>query len=132
MEESEEYKTWIKRRNINTKISYISIFLIGLEFNSVIITMLYYLLENFDITVEEARMYFSLAEMMNAFGETLGGALFGRYTDRTRNLRRVVLTCLWATIIGNIVYALPYHVACLIIGRFLCGFNEAFQVVFSG
>ena len=132
MEQTEGYKSWEKRRNKATYISYFIISLGGLEINAVMVTLLYYLVENFDISLSQARMYFSMAEFFSAVGQTISSIYIGRYVDKTRNLRLVVLVTLWATIVGNMLYALPFHLSSIFIGRFLCGLNEVFQVALCG
>ena len=80
----------------------------------------------------ESLNVFSMAETCNAVGQLLGGFIIGRYTDRTRNLRRVFLINLLIVIIGNFLYSVPYCVAFLIVGRFLCGTNESMQTSIGG
>ncbi|XP_066932542.1 uncharacterized protein [Clytia hemisphaerica] len=132
LEKSKEYKKWTKLLKKTTYISYFLIFLGGLEINAVQISMLYYLEESFKMTPDEVRLYYSLAEAFNALGQCFSGLLIGRYMDRTRNLKLSCLLILCATIVGNLLYSLPVHVSFIVIGRFLCGFNEAFQVAFCG
>ena len=132
MEGSPEYRKWTIRRDRTTYITYFIIFLGGLEINSVTIALLYYLEESFNMTPDQIRLYYSLAEMFNALGQIVSGLLIGRYMDRTRNLRLSCLLILWATIVGNVLYSLPFHILFILIGRFLCGFNEAFQVALCG
>ena len=132
IENTQEYKRWQQKRNRNTYISYFLIFLGGIEGNAVSVTLLYYLNESFGMTADKLRMYYSIAEMCNGLGQISSGLLVGRYMDRTRELRFVVLFILWVTVIGNLLYALPFNMAFIIIGRFFCGFNEAFQVALCG
>ncbi|XP_066927856.1 uncharacterized protein [Clytia hemisphaerica] len=132
LEKSEEYKKWTKLLKKTTYISYLLSFLNGLEANAVLIVLLYYLEESFKMTPDEVRLYYSLTEAFNALGQIFSGLLMGRYMDRTRNLKLSCLLILCATIVGNLLYSLPIHVLFIIIGRFLCGFNEAFQVAFCG
>ena len=87
MEHTEEYKAWKKKRNKTTNISYFIIFLGGLEINAVSVTLLYYLVESFEISFAQARMYYSIAEFFNGVGQIISGVYIGRYVDRTRNLR---------------------------------------------
>ncbi|XP_066932544.1 uncharacterized protein [Clytia hemisphaerica] len=132
LEKSEEYKKWTKLLKKTTYISYLLIFLGGLEINAVQISMLYYLEESFKMTPDEVRLNFSVAEAFNALGQLFSGLLIGRYMDRTRNLKLSCLSILCATIVGNLLYSLPVHISFIVIGRFLCGFNEAFQVTLCG
>ena len=108
MEESPEYKKWKNRRNRTIYMAYFIIFLGGLEVNAVIIALLYYLNESFNMTPDQIRLYYSLAEMFNALGQITSGLLIGRYMDRTRNLRLSCLLILWATIVGNVLLFLAF------------------------
>ena len=126
------YQRWKKRRNRNAHLSYILLFMTGLETSVVSIVMLYYLQDRLKFSANQARMYFSVAEMFNAFGEISGGIIVGRFIDRTQNLRVVILVNLWGVIIGNLLYSLPFNIVMVIVGRFLCGLSESLQVSFSG
>ena len=132
MENTTEYQQWKKSRDRNAYISCFLLFMAGLETSAVSVVMLYYIQDRFKFDLDQARLYFSFAEMFNAVGQILGGIYIGRYTDKTRNLRLVVLVNLWATVIGNLMYGLPYHILLIIAGRFICGLNESLQVAFSG
>ena len=132
MKKSEEYEKWKIRRNRTTYTTYFIIFLAGLEINAITIAMLYYLEEAFNITSDQIRLYYSVAEMFNSLGQLSSGLLIGRYIDKTRNLRLPCLLILWATIVGNLLYSLPFNISFILIGRFLCGFNEALQVALCG
>ena len=58
--------------------------------------------------------------------------LFGRYIDRTRNLRFVFLFNLAVIFVGNLMYSIPWHIWFVLTGRFLCGINESLQTAVCG
>ena len=60
------------------------------------------------------------------------GILLGRYVDRTRNMRFVILLNLAVLAFGNLMYSIPYRIWWVIVGRFLCGVNESLQTTVCG
>lgn len=127
-----DYHAWLIRRRNTTWISYFLIFLYGIEAQSVMVTMIYYISDNFKMTTIESSFYFGIIEAIMSIGQVLGGLIIGRYTDRTRNLRLVILVNIILIMSGNLMYSLPFHLALLAAGRLLCGVNESLQTAFSG
>ena len=123
---------WKRHRRNMTWISYVLILMYGFELLSVIITMVYYLSLSFDMDNNKASMYTCIIETFCAVGQLSGSMVIGRYLDRTRNLRFVVLINLVFIIVGNMLYSMPFHVAFLMVGRFLCGLNESLQTALCG
>lgn len=132
LKNSPEYKQWLKERAYNRYIAYFVMFMAGLEISSVIVSMLYYLETSFNYNMAEARFYFSITETFCGLGQICGGIMIGRYVDRTRNLKRVILLNLLLIMLGNLMYSLPISVYFVIIGRFFCGTNESLQTALGG
>ena len=123
---------WKRHRRNMTWISYFLILMYGFEILSVAVTMVYYLSLSFSMDNNKASMYSCIIETFCGIGQLCGGMVFGRYLDRTRNLRFVVLANLVSIIVGNLLYSMPFHVGFLMVGRFLCGLNESLQTAFCG
>ena len=132
MEETTEYKQWVKRRERTKYIGYLLMLLYGLESNAVLVSLMYYLVDRFQMDMQTARFYFSISEMFNAIGQFFGGLILGRYTDATRNLRYAFMVNLFAICVGNLLFSLSMNVWIIILGRFLCGLNEALQTSLGG
>uniref|UniRef100_A0A7M5XMQ9 Major facilitator superfamily (MFS) profile domain-containing protein n=1 Tax=Clytia hemisphaerica TaxID=252671 RepID=A0A7M5XMQ9_9CNID len=127
METSLEYLEWKKNRTRTTALACILILLYGIESQALEVTVLYYFSENFGLSLLQATFYYSVMETLFAVSNLISGILFGRYIDRTRNLRFVFLLNLGVICIGNLMYSIPWHIWSVMTGRFLCGINESLQ-----
>ena len=58
MEQSEEYQQWKKKRDRTRYLGYVIFFLYGVECEAVVVSLLYYLVDRFDMGMEDARFYF--------------------------------------------------------------------------
>lgn len=132
MESSERYIKWKKQRSKTRIIANILIFLYGLENLSVEVTGIFYFHENFGLSIVEAGFYHTIAGSMFSFCCAFSGLLFGRYVDRTRNMRSVFLFNVAIIGIGNLMYSIPYRLWWVIVGRFLCGITESMQTTVCG
>ena len=132
MENTKEYLRWKKSRSQTTVLASIMILIYGIESQSLEVTLLYYFSENFGISLLQATFYYSVNETLFAVSNLISGMLFGRYIDRTRNLRFVFLLNLGVICIGNLMYSIPWHIWFVLIGRFLCGINESSQTAVCG
>ena len=86
-----DYTSWKKKRSRTRIIANILIFLYGVEDQSLKITMIFYFSQNFNMTHLEATFFYSIADTVFAVSNLISGAIFGRYIDKTRNLRFVIL-----------------------------------------
>uniref|UniRef100_A0A7M5XJG7 Uncharacterized protein n=1 Tax=Clytia hemisphaerica TaxID=252671 RepID=A0A7M5XJG7_9CNID len=132
METSMEYLAWKKSRTRTTALACILILVYGIESQSLEVTLLYYFSENFGLSLLQATFYYSVNETLFAISNLISGMLFGRYIDRTRNLRFVFLLNLGVICIGNLMYSIPWHIWLVLTGRFLCGINESLQTAVCG
>ena len=106
MKNSQRYKKWQRDREFFRWIATSAIFLYGLESQGFVVTVLYYLMEKYDLPKDEVSFYFSLAQLLSCCVEMIGGLGLGRYADRTRNLRKVILLNLTATFVLNLAYTI--------------------------
>ena len=127
-----EYTKWIQRREIFKWLSYVMIFLYGLEVQSTKYFLLYYLKDRFHIPTSMAVFCYSITEAFYSVAQIIGGAFLGRYMDRTRNLRRVVVVLMLVSFGGNVLYVSQGAIWLMVMGRFLMGFAEALQTAVIG
>ena len=107
-------------------------FISGVEDQCMVVTYMYYLHERLNVSFLEAGFYYSISEGAFCVSNALSGILFGRYVDRTRNMRFVFLLTLAIIGLGNLMYSIPYALWSIVVSRFLCGINEALQTTICG
>ena len=127
-----DYTSWKKKRSRTRIIANILIFLYGVEDQSLKITMIFYFSQNFNMTHLEATFFYSIADTVFAVSNLISGAVFGRYIDKTRNLRFVILLNLVVLVLGNLMYSIPLAIWFVLLGRFLSGINESLQTAVCG
>ena len=121
---------WKVKRKRTTVIAMAHVFIYGLENFSIVVTLLYYLKDI--MKVNNPTMWYSFVMTSLVASESFSGLLFGKFMDKTRNARGIMLFNLFLSVIGNLMYTLQYNVWLLIVGRFLCGFGDSIQSVVSG
>lgn len=128
----EEYRyRWIdKQRRLNTIIATLHVFLLGFEFQAILVTLLYYLEK--EVSVDDHHLYYGVVTASFFLSASFSGVAFGRFADRTRNVKLIILANALLSIIGNVMYTVPCNVWFLIIGRFFNGFSESIQPVMCG
>ena len=62
----------------------------------------------------------------------IASVIVGKYTDRTRDVRRVVLLLSFFNIAGNLFYVFPFYQWFPIFGRMLCGVPDGVKSAFVG
>ena len=132
METSEKYILWKKRRSQTRILANILIFFAGVEAQCVTVTTIYYLHDSMKYSLEDAGFYYSIIETFYSISNGLFSIWFGRYVDKTRNLRFMFLLNLALIVLGNLMYSIPYRLWWIIVGRFFCGTNEALQTTVCG
>ena len=123
-------KQWKKKRQVTTVLAMVQACLVGLEYTSVNISALYYL--NNILHVQNARVYYGLTVGAMSTSGVISGVALGKYMDKMRNARRIVLSTAVLAILGNLLYSLPFSPWLLVVGRFLCGFSDATFSVMTG
>ena len=132
METSERYINWKHQRSRSRILANILILLAGIEDQCITVTTIYYYHESLNYSLVDAGFYYAITESIYSIGTGLSGLLFGRYVDRTRNMRFVFLLNLAVLVLGNLMYSIPYRLWWVILGRFLCGVNESLQTTVCG
>ena len=120
---------WKVRRRRTTIILQLHSFLYGLEVVSIVTSLMYYLEA---MKVKNTVVFYSIVTSSMALAEAGSSVIIGRYMDKSRNLRRILLLNCLLSVIGNITYTMRFNVWFLVIGRFLCGFNNSMKPVVSG
>lgn len=118
------------QRRWNTVIASLHVFILGFEFQAILVSLLYYL-QN-EVSVDSPHLYYGVITASSCLSSVFSGVIFGGFVDRTRNVKLVILFNALLSIVGNVMYTVPYSVWFLIIGRFFNGFTESIQPVMCG
>ena len=132
MMDSQKYEKWEKDREIFRWIVTAAILLYGLEDQVVVVSLLYYLMDKYNLPRHNVSFYFSMTQLFFSCVQMIAGVGLGRYADRTRNLRKVVLLNLTLTTVLNLTYTLPFPLWVIIIARSLMGVTESLQTAVLG
>ena len=96
------------------------------------VTAIFYFHQSLGLSLTDAAFYYTMSGTLVCISSAFSGILFGRYVDKTRNMRFVFLLNVAIIGIGNLVYAIPYTLWWVMFGRFLCGINESLQTTVCG
>ena len=132
MELSARYTKWKKQRSRTRLFANILIFLYGMENLGVEVTCIFYFHQSLGLSLTDAAFYYTITGTMFCISSAFSGILFGRYVDKTRNMRFVFLLNVAIVGIGNLMYSIPYRIWWVILGRVLCGINESLQTTVCG
>lgn len=114
-------KEFFRERKRTTIVFYFLFFLYGMERSCVLVSLLFYLQDDLKMSVSEAKTYYSWTLAVYAANAAVIGIFTGRYTDRTRNVKKTLLMLFFISIVGNIIYTMEFSIWCIILGRLLCG-----------
>lgn len=126
----EKTSDWIRKRLHTSYICITYGFLLGMDYSGIVISLPFYLRD--DLLVHDVRLYYSIVVTAMCFSAAVSGIAFGRFIDKSRNLRLCLLMFPFLTCVGNLLYTLHYSVWLLLIGRLLCGISDAAQPAISG
>ena len=132
MYSSKEYLQWLKDRTIFKWLAFCMVALYAIELQCTKYFLLYYIKDRFNLTELDAVLYYSLTESLYAIAQIAGGVSLGRYSDRTRNTRKVVIGAMFISFVGNAIYVLQINIPLVIIGRIMMGFPECLQTAVVG
>ena len=113
---SQEFRSNRKQNLICFSLLY---FAYGIEQNLSISTLWAYL-ETL-VHPEYIKVWYGLISCSFYLMEIVSGLILSSYVDRSKNLRRVILCCVWLVIIGNVVYILHFSPYYLLLGRIISG-----------
>ena len=132
LESSPRYMQWKQQRSRTRILANILILFSGIEAQCIEVTCIFYFHQSLGLSLTNAAFYFIISEAIFAVNNALSGILFGRYVDKTRNMRHVFLLNIVILAFGNLMYSIPYALWWVLVGRFLCGINESLQTTICG
>ena len=115
-------KKWFSKRR-KTYIAFCGIsFGLGFEI-SLMFPSLYFYMHDI-IKTKNAKLFYGIALSAYPVSGIIGAFTVGKYSDRTKRTRIVILFLLYCEIIGNFIYSFPYSPWFPIAGRFIAGFGD--------
>ena len=123
-------KAWYFKRRMFTVIYTVQNCLLYFEYTAVSISALYYYKETFKVSNPSFFYGISMASLYST--TVLFVNLCGRFTDRTRDVRRVAFVTIAFSVAGNLIYTMTYSKWLPIIGRMLCGCGDGFRTAMAG
>ena len=100
---------------------------LGMEYSLTFSTLWLYLEDL--IKTEEKRFFYSLVSSVFIISQVAGAMIFGKITDKYRNVRMMFTFANALIIIGNVLYVVPFTPWFLVAGRSLSGFGAGVRVV---
>ena len=132
LESSPRYIQWKKQRSRTRILANILILFSGIEQKCIEVTCIFYFHQRLGLSLTDAGFYYTISETIFSINNAFTGISFGRYVDKTRNMRAVFLFNIVILALGNLMYSIPYALWWVIFGRFLCGVNESLQTTVCG
>ena len=121
---------WYKKRKISLLVTYMNTCLYKFEYTSIVISALFYY--KYTIKVENPKLYYSLTLGAAFLLTPISSVIVGKYTDRTRDVRKVALILSFFNIVGNLFYVFPLFNWLPIFGRLLCGVPDGVKSALVG
>eukprot|EP00112_Aurelia_sp_Birch-Aquarium-sp1_P020636 Seg537.1 transcript_id=Seg537.1/GoldUCD/mRNA.D3Y31 product="hypothetical protein" protein_id=Seg537.1/GoldUCD/D3Y31 len=118
------------------RIKCLSIFvlqLFALAFDQTIIsTIMPRYVKQATVSTDAADTYVTLLITSYGIATILFQLILGWRADQTRRIKRVLVLCNICSIIGNVIFSMPYGILLLMIGRFIRGIGTAAYVIVIG
>lgn len=121
---------WYQKRRYLFILGCIQKTIIAFQYASTTISALFYY--RLMIKSENPVFYYSVAMGVMFFTASCSAIYGGWYIDKTRSLRKYHLIANLFSIVGNLIYVVPYSKWCPILGRALCGISDSVQPGLGG
>lgn len=113
---------WLRKRR-KTFYAFCGIsFGLGFEI-SIMFPSLYFYMSDI-IKTPNPKLFYGIALSAYPVSSIIGAFTIGKYADRTKSVRIVILYLLTCEIVGNFLYSFPYSCLFPIVGRLIAGFGD--------
>ena len=121
---------WLRKRTVTTRVYAAQMVLLGIEYSVVYITLWVYIKTL--VNTSNPEIIYSLASAAYLVSSILASFPIGKWVDRTRETKCVLIIGNGMIIIGNLMYSLPFSPYFLISGRFIAGVGNSLRSVVIG
>ena len=121
---------WYRKRKMTTIIGLLHQAFIYFDHSAVSISALYYYQSDFK--ADNPNRLYGITMLAYSVSLLVSTPFIGNYIDRTRNIRRLILTTLMFSVLGNLIYTMSFSKYLPIVGRFLCGLNDGARSSLTG
>ena len=121
---------WLRKRTVTTRVYAAQMVLLGIEYSVVYITLWVYIKTL--VNTDNPEMIYSLAAAAYLVSSILASFPIGKWVDRTRETKCVLIIGNGMIIFGNLMYSLPFSPYFLISGRFIAGVGNSLRSVMIG
>ena len=121
---------WYQKRRISSIIGIAYRCLYYFEDGAIAISAIYYYQNSFNVS--NPKFYYGCSLASIYVSAVVSNFLCGRLMDKTRALRRIILTLGLFNILGNLTYTLTWSPWYPVLGRFICGFTTGITSVLAG
>ncbi|XP_066924324.1 uncharacterized protein [Clytia hemisphaerica] len=127
----EDRQTEWKAKRKRTYIAFCVVtFGLGLEYSLVFPSLWFYI--NNIIQADYPKLFYGSALSAYPLASIIGAFTIGRYVDRTRKAKQILILLLICEIFGNLLYSLYFSPWCPFFGRLLSGFGDVCNMIITG
>lgn len=130
LNQAEPTETWLRKRILTSRIYAVQLLLLGVEYSVVFITLWVYI--NTLVDTDNPKIIYSFASAAYLVSSITASFPVGRWADRTRKTKTVLVIANGLIICGNMIYSLPFSPYFLIAGRFIAGVGSTTRPVIIG
>ena len=126
----EELEAWKRKRRATMIVTAIHRILFGIQYSNVFSTLWIYLTTL--VETDRPYLWYSLISVSFHVSGMILTLVIGRISDRTRDIRACFLVTTALTIVGNVLYSLPFSIYYVFAGRFISGSIVATRPLVTG
>ena len=126
----DQLEAWKKKRRSTMIMTAIHRVLYGIQYSNVFATLWIYLTTL--VQSDHPYLWYSIISVSFHVSGIIITLIVGRISDKTRDIRACFLVATALTIIGNILYSLPYSIYYVFAGRFVSGSIVATRPLVTG
>lgn len=117
-----EFENWKKKRRTTFLSFCLLTCCLGSEYSVIIPSLWFYVT---DITKSaHSKVYYGFTLSIYYISAIIGSFVITKHVDKTRNIRKTILTLISCEIIGNVLYSIPLSPLFLLCGRFIQGLGD--------
>jgi len=125
-----QLEAWKKKRKWTVIMFAVHRVVFGVQYSNIFSTLWIYLTTL--VHTDNPHLWYGLISVSFHISGTILTLMVGRIVDKRRNIRSCYLVCTALTVIGNVLYSIPYSVYYVLAGRFITGAIVATRPIVVG